>query len=65
MAVPGGAPTPAVPAVVSGLGIKQYVWQFLSWFADAMEKLGGVTFRWADSGHRPQTRHEAFRRLTA
>lgn len=64
MAVPGGAPTPAVPAVVSGLGIKQYVWQFLSWFADAMEKLGGVTFRWADR-HRPQTRHGAFSCLTA
>eukprot|EP00952_Eustigmatos_sp_NYUAD-ZCMA_P012119 48797-Eustigmatos_ZCMA.PRE.1 len=28
-----------------GLALKPYAWQFITWFADAMERLAGVTFR--------------------
>jgi hypothetical protein len=33
---------------VANLGIKQYLWQYMCWFGDAMERMAGVTFRWVD-----------------
>jgi len=38
-----GAETP--PITVPNLGIQHYLWQFLCWFTDAMERLAGVTYR--------------------